>query len=394
MAGMPILRDRGLESELAVAKRRIAELEEQITQVAKRDPLAADLLTLRTFRAQLEMDIKRSHRYRHPMSLAVLDLDGFRALNLKHGYPVGDKVIAAVGRTIKEQTRANDLVCRTSGDEFAMLLPETEGQAAVLPMERILRSLEDLNVEGVRGISASIGLTALKQGEAAAELLAEAGVALEQARVAGGGRVSLNRGASVDEEEGAGHGDVVAALASALQERDSYTGDHSESVVEIAARVGAELGLDADEVGMVRTAALLHDIGKIGVPDEILHKPGPLDDREWEIMRRHPVTGERILRAIPGMGRIAKIVRHEHERWDGTGYPDRVAGEAIPLGARIILACDAYHAMTSDRPYRAAMTHPDAFAELNANAGTQFDPSVVEALIGYLYGLRQSGKAP
>jgi HD-GYP domain-containing protein (c-di-GMP phosphodiesterase class II) len=131
----------------------------------------------------------------------------------------------------------------------------------------------------------------------------------------------------------------------------------------------------------------------VGVPDAILNKPGPLDDDEWVIMRQHPVIGERILRAIPGMGSIARIVRHEHERWDGGGYPDGLEGQAIPVGARIILACDAYHAMTSNRPYRQAMPHTDAMSELGKNAGSQFDPDVVQALVGYLYGRRQSGLA-
>ena len=148
---------------------------------------------------------------------------------------------------------------------------------------------------------------------------------------------------------------MIAALASALGERDRYTGDHSESVVELAAGSARQLALGRERIGRLRTAALLHDIGKVGIPDEILHKPGPLSGREWEIMRQHPVIGERILRAIPGMGAVARVVRHEHERWDGGGYPDGLVGDAIPLEARIILACDAYHAMTSDRPYRKAM---------------------------------------
>src|SRR5581483_6783316 len=157
-------------------------------------------------------------------------------------------------------------------------------------------------------------------------LLAEAGGALLAAREAGGGRVACRAAvegapaeAATEEEH---DGEVVAVLASALEERDRYTGDHSLSLVELAGRVASSMGLGADEVAMVRKAALLHDIGKIGIPDAILHKPGPLNDREWEVMRQHPVIGERILRAIPGMGQVARIVRHEHERWDGCGYPD------------------------------------------------------------------------
>ena len=239
-------------------------------------------------------------------------------------------------------------------------------------------------------------MAALRRGQSADALLAEAAQALDAARADGGGRaVAASDAAPVVGEDPAlnvsGNAEVVVALAQALEERDTYTGEHSESVVDLTGRVAESLGMKPDEVELIRRAALLHDIGKVGIPDEILHKPGPLDDEEWEVMRQHPAIGERILRAIPGQGTLARIVRHEHERWDGKGYPDGLAGEQIPIGARIILACDAYHAMVSDRPYRRAMPHRDAMAELTANAGTQFDPRVVEALIGYLYGRRQSG---
>jgi len=152
----------------------------------------------------------------------------------------------------------------------------------------------------------------------------------------------------------------------------------------MAKTVAGALGLDEVEIERIGHAALLHDIGKVGMPDRVLHKPGPLAGEEWDVMREHPVVGERILRSIPGMGCVANIVRHEHERFDGTGYPDRLAGEEIPLGSRIILACDAYHAMTSDRPYRAAMAHDHAVAELVRCAGSQFDPRIVSALVGLL----------
>ena len=157
--------------------------------------------------------------------------------------------------------------------------------------------------------------------------------------------------------------------------------------------MGETLALDGEEISRVRTAALLHDIGKVGVPDEILHKPGPLD--RPRVGDHAPAPGDRRAHPArhPGSGRRGARRRHEHERWDGKGYPDRLAGAAIPLGSRIILACDAYHAMISDRPYRKAMQHAEAMAELTGNAGTQFDPEVVQALVGYLFGRRQAGLA-
>ena len=382
-----------LEVQLAEARKRIAELEAEVSKTSTRDQLTGSMLTLRAFRAQLELDVQRAHRYRRPLSVATIDIDGFRGINLNHGYAAGDSVLMAVSSVISQMTRVHDLACRTAGDEFAILLPETGSQAAYQAMERILIALEDLTAGPLRGISVSIGIAALRPKQTPEQLLASASKALEQARASGGGRAAIHSSSDDGDEviTDSAHGDVVAALASALQERDQYTGDHSESVVDVAGRVGEALALDEEQISKLRTAALLHDIGKVGVPDEILHKPGPLDESEWEIMRQHPLVGERILRAIPGLGSVAKIVRHEHERWDGRGYPDGLAGEEIPIGSRIILVCDAYHAMTSDRPYRTAMSHTDAVAELTRNAGSQFDPNVAEALVGYLYGRRQTG---
>jgi len=387
-------RDRNsLSGELAAARQRISALEGELSRLEQRDPLTRSLFSLTAFRTQLDLDVARAHRYGRPLTVALLDIDRFRHLNLQHGYGAGDAVLIAVARLIGERTRVHDLACRVSGDEFALLLPETGAAAALGAIERILVELEDLEAGAVRGISASVGIAALERGLRTEGLLAAARSALERARAAGGRQAAISAGAEAEGALELGHGDVIAALASALQERDRYTGDHSESVVDLTVRVGDALAIGAEEIGRVRTAALLHDIGKVGVPDGILHKAGPLDDREWGIMRQHPVIGERILRAIPGMGAVARIVRHEHERWDGDGYPDGLAATAIPIGSRIILACDAYHAMTSDRPYRQAMAHADAIAELTANTDRQFDPDVVQALVGYLFGRRQAGLA-
>lgn len=176
----------------------------------------------------------------------------------------------------------------------------------------------------------------------------------------------------------------VQALSGALDARDRYTGDHADSVMKMVEATGRALGIDSADRQALRYAALFHDIGKIGVPDSILNKPGRLTEDEWELMKRHPVIGAEILAPLEFMAPALPAVRHEHEHWDGSGYPDGLTGERIPLGARVILVCDAYHAMTSDRPYRSALPHQEALRRLRADAGGQFDPRVVEAFVSVL----------
>jgi HD-GYP domain-containing protein (c-di-GMP phosphodiesterase class II) len=166
--------------------------------------------------------------------------------------------------------------------------------------------------------------------------------------------------------------------------RDDYTGAHSEEVVRLARVVGERMGLAEQELGELEFAARLHDVGKIGVPDAVLRKEGPLEGAEWEIMRQHPAWGADMLCRVPGLKRISRIVRHAHERWDGDGYPDQLRQKDIPLPSRIIFACDAYNAMTSDRPYRDALRPWVAVSELREGSGGQFDPDVVDALVGAL----------
>jgi HD-GYP domain-containing protein (c-di-GMP phosphodiesterase class II) len=177
---------------------------------------------------------------------------------------------------------------------------------------------------------------------------------------------------------------TVASLLVALQERDGYTADHSEETVELAMAVGDLIGIVGDERTILADVALLHDIGKIGIPNEILNKADGLDEHEWEFMKRHPEIGERIVAPVPGFAEVAKAIRHEHERWDGAGYPDGLSGEEIPLASRIVLVCDAFHAMITDRPYRKAIGLARAREELTVHAGTQFDPEVVDALLAVI----------
>jgi putative nucleotidyltransferase with HDIG domain len=178
--------------------------------------------------------------------------------------------------------------------------------------------------------------------------------------------------------------ETLASLSNALEAKDQYTSDHTEEVVRLAVSVAAELGLELEVVRNIELGAVLHDIGKVRVPESILNKPGSLDDDEWEIMKTHPEVGERILRPIRSLSSILPIVRHHHERWDGGGYPDGLVERAIPLGARIVSVCDAYRAMTEDRPYRKALPEGQARSELEDGAGRQFDPECVAALFRVL----------
>jgi diguanylate cyclase (GGDEF)-like protein len=186
---------------------------------------------------------------------------------------------------------------------------------------------------------------------------------------------------------------AVGALAAAIDARDNYTHSHSQQVVRLAVETAQRLGLSETETDRVRDGAMLHDVGKVAIPNEILFKPGPLTDPEWVVMREHPVIGESILLHTPELAAIAPLVRHEHERWDGSGYPDGLEGADIPTGSRIIFACDAYNAMITARPYRAPMSHEDAADELRRGAGSQFDPAVLDALLEVLAGHAQ-GVAP
>jgi HD-GYP domain-containing protein (c-di-GMP phosphodiesterase class II) len=177
---------------------------------------------------------------------------------------------------------------------------------------------------------------------------------------------------------------TAEALAAALEAKDSSTADHARSIAELAVEVGRELDLPESALEDLRYGGIFHDVGKIAVPDALINKPGPLTEEEWEVVKQHPAMGAEILAPVPFLYGVRTIVRHAHEHWDGGGYPEGLKGAQIPLGARIVLAVDAYHAMTSNRPYRRAMSHEEACKELIDNAGTQFDPEVIDALLKVL----------
>ncbi len=374
---------------LDTAHARIAALEAERTLLTTRDARTG-MAPVDAFRAAATRELERARRSGAPISLALFDVDGFRALNASRGAAAGDAVLGIVADALRDATRTSDVLGRTGADELAVLLCDTSLDGAIACAQRVVEHVASTLVPDAGEVTVSAGVAQHARGGGVETLLAAGGAGLDLARAAGGGRVCV---AAHDDSAApaAAHIDVVDALATTLTERDRYTGEHSESVVDMSLAVAVSLGIEDRDVQRICQAALLHDIGKVAIPDHILNKPDKLDDDEWVLMREHPVIGERILRAIPGMESIARIVRHEHESFDGSGYPDGLVGEQIPIGSRIILACDSYHAITSDRPYRAARPHTDAIVELARCAGTQFDPRVTETLIGHLHAQRQAG---
>jgi diguanylate cyclase (GGDEF)-like protein/putative nucleotidyltransferase with HDIG domain len=376
--------------ELERLRAQVADLESERARGVRLDPTTG-LLTLRSFRGRLTEEAMRASRYQRPLSVAILAVEDFDVIEIRRGFKAADELLVALATRLAEGIRSHDLVGRTGSDELGILLPDMRAEDARDTLERLIGELEKSGESIVSGVSVSMGIAGLEREMSPEALLAGARIACHRAQGAGGGQAALASEQQTLKNASRGPREAVEALAVALTERDRYTGEHSEAVIEMSVAVARHLGLREAEVERVRSAALLHDIGKVAIPDEILRKPGPLTESEWALMREHPVIGERILSVLPGMSGVARIVRHEHERWDGGGYPDGLAGEEIPLGSRIIIAADTYHAITSDRPYRARRSHAEAIDELTRCAGTQFDPTVTASLVGYLYGQRQAG---
>jgi diguanylate cyclase (GGDEF)-like protein len=376
-------------ADLAVVACHNAEAYDDVRTAASTDALTG-LLNHGAMQVRVREEIARAARDRLPLSCVLIDLDNFKRVNDELGHPAGDALLRRVADALRAEVRPYDQVARYGGDEFVLVLPGTEEQAARAVAERVqerVRAGSPRTPHGPSG-SCSIGVSAWDATMGADELLAAADRALLLAKRTGKGRVAVANPDAEEElarlQDSDGSPAAVQALAAAIDARDSRTAGHSEQVVRLATGVAMLLGLTADAVERVGHGALLHDVGKLGIPPEILQKDGVLDDAEWDVMAQHPVIGEGILRRLPQLAPLAPIVRHEHEHWDGTGYPDGLAGTQIPIGSRIVLACDAYVAMIASRPYRAALEQDDAVAELRALSGTQFDPQIVEALLDLL----------
>jgi diguanylate cyclase (GGDEF)-like protein len=300
-----------------------------------------------------------------PHLLLLFDLDGFKHYNDSYGHPAGDALLHQLGAQLQSTVEGEALAYRMGGDEFCVLAPWDADRVPDPLIERARIALST-HGDGFK-IGASCGHAAIP-GEAfeASEALRVADRRLYAEK--NSGRISaLAQSKSV--------------LRRAVDEWDPELGAHGEAVARLAAGTARELGLDEEDVERIAIAAELHDIGKIAIPRTLLHKPGALDDAEWEFLRRHTLIGERIVSGAPALVGVAKMIRSSHERWDGRGYPDALAGDEIPLGSQIVFVSDAFSAMTSERPYAPARSQADAIAELRRHAGSQFSPAVVDAFL-------------
>ena len=296
------------------------------------------------------------------VTLASFDLNGFKRYNDTFGHPAGDALLQRLGARLASTVAGAGTAYRLGGDEFCVLLSEGNDHLVDSAVTALCEAGEGFTVTTAHGVIALPDEA--DQVESALKRVDERLYANKLSRNAGS--------------------DTVEALLRTLRESEPEIETHLGNVGSLARAVARELGQSAEEVDVVTRAGQLHDIGKLAVPDAILHKRGPLDDAEWAFMRSHTLIGERILGGAAPLVPVARIVRSSHERWDGGGYPDGIAGEEIPLGARIVFACDAYDAMTSARPYGEARSPQDALAEMRRFSGTQFDPAIVETLLRVL----------
>jgi two-component system, cell cycle response regulator len=297
-----------------------------------------------------------------PRAIVLFDLDGFKEYNDAFGHPAGDGLLARLGLRLADAVRGHGIAYRLGGDEFCVLL--RPGAAGVEPLALACVAALSEHGEGFDVTTSHGSVLAPSEAHTITEALQLADRRMYARK--GGRRLS----------PGSQSRDV---LLRTLSEARPDVHAHLRGTADLAVAVGQELGMSIDALNEVARAAELHDVGKMAIPDAILHKTGPLDEAEWGFMRRHPIIGERILLAAPALRSAARLVRSSHERWDGSGYPDALSGDEIPLGARVVAVCDAFHAMTTDRPHRPARSRAEALAELSRCAGTQFDPEVVDA---------------
>ncbi len=368
-------------------------------QLATVDPLTA-IPNRQAVLSRVDEELARASRYKRPLAVVMFDLDHFKRLNDTYGHVAGDIALRQVARRLAENIRSVDLVGRFGGEEFLLVLPETDADAAASLAEKLRRAVAGTPIRLPDGHEATVTVSAGVAGGPGEllhsdALIRDADAALYSAKALGRNTVYVYR---VNGDEATVHRSPIrpearsaaidvgrAAMAAAqdallasLEGRPGWAGKPSTLIAEASIAMARAIDLPAGELDRIHTASLLHDLGKLAIPDEILAKPDDLRPAEWRVVTEHPKIGHVVLEQAGALRDAAMIVLHHHEWFDGRGYPHGLAGADIPIGARIVAICDAYEAMIGGRPYRAAIDHEAAIEELRRMAGIQFDPELVE----------------
>jgi diguanylate cyclase (GGDEF)-like protein len=381
----------------------------QVEQVSRTDALTG-LHNRRAFQRVFNEEFRRARRYNRPMALVIMDVDFFKAANDAFGHQAGDELLQVYASVIVSSVRNTDTVARLGGDEFAILMPETSGEMATPVVERVRRRLAEQAVgrgDLKMSLTVSVGIVDMTSlgAENPGAFFNLADQALYAAKRRGRNRVIRAEDIEGGEENDSGRVDrekvddlceqlarldakfkrlfvdAIGGLISALEARDSHTANHSGKVRRYSVMIAEQMNLPERSTEHIARAAMLHDIGKIGLPDKVLLKEGDLDDEEWRLVRSHPVMSVRIMEGMAFLDQEIPAVRYHHERFDGGGYPEGLCGSAIPLPARILAVADAFDAMTSTRVYRDGKSVAHAMEELRRGSGAQFDPTVVQAFL-------------
>lgn len=346
----------------------------------------------RYFQARLEEEVDKVDRRNGSLAMVMIDVDNFKKYNDTHGHKAGDRLLSKTAEIFMKEAREQDVVCRYGGDEFAILMPGTDSKSILTVIEHIRKRFNEIvDTEEfdvlANEISISAGYSIYPQlARNKDDLIVQADSALYQAKNMGRNNVRVYRDVfediktffNSDERQLLGGLRVLLGTVSA---KDKYTLGHSERVMDYAVRIGRSMGLGSERLRLLKIAALLHDIGKVEIPETILNKIGPLSPAEIKSLRRHPMYSVDILEPLSSIETLIDSIKYHHERFDGKGYPTGKKGKDIPLGARILCVADAFDAMLSDRPYRKGMKICEVLSELRNNSGTQFDPETVKAFL-------------
>jgi diguanylate cyclase (GGDEF)-like protein len=390
------------DPKLRVAFGRLAARVAEAWTLATVDPLTA-VLNRQALIGRIESELERARRYGRPLSLVLVDLDHFKRVNDTHGHSAGDTVLREFAKVLQANVRAVDIVGRYGGEEFMLVLPETDADAAATMAEKLRRVVAGRQIRVQDGNVLTITMSAGVAGGLGPHLhldalINDADAALYSAKALGRDQVyvfhelaegDVVRRAAIAPQARQRAVDVgraamraaTATLQAALEEHNGWTGKPSNRIAEMSAMLAQALELPPGEIERVHTASLLHDLGELAMPNEILDNPGELNDREWRVVSEHPKIGQVVLEQAGALRDAATIVLHHHEWFDGRGYPHGLAGQEIPIGARIVAITDAYEAMVAGRPYRSAVVHEAALAELRRHAGVQFDPELVRLFV-------------